>query len=93
MDASTLLDMWRSALEAAAAVGAPFMLAALAVGLLASLVQAATQMNENILSFVPKLIVVGLVMSLAGNALFDRINQYTTTSIRMIEKIGQEDRL
>ena len=89
MDTSTLLDMWRSALEAAASIGAPFLLAALLVGLIASLIQAATQMNENILSFVPKLIAVGLVMSLGGNWLFDRINHYTANSIRMIEKMDR----
>ena len=92
MDTSSLLDLWRGALETAAAIGAPFLLSTLAVGLMASLVQAATQMNENILSFVPKLIAVGLVLTLSGHLLFDRINQYTTGTMEMVEEMGREGR-
>ncbi len=89
MNSGQLLDLWRDGLMTAAAVSAPFLLAALAVGLLASLLQAATQMQENILSFVPKLIAVGLVLLVAGGWLIDRVGGYTTRSIESIVTIGK----
>ncbi|KAG9573016.1 hypothetical protein KCV01_g18833, partial [Aureobasidium melanogenum] len=47
-------------------VGAPLLLTALAVGLLIGMVQAATQINEQTLSFIPKLIAMSLVMIITG---------------------------
>lgn len=77
MDSVSLLDLWRGAIATTGAVAAPFLLAALAVGLLTSLIQAATQMQENVLSFVPKLIAVGLVLALAGPWVMGRMTRYT----------------
>lgn len=77
----TVFDLWRQGLESAAVVAAPFLLGALAVGLITSLIQAATQIQENVLSFVPKLIAVGLVLALGGNLLLDRLSRYAATSI------------
>ena len=48
-------------------LSAPALLTALAVGLLVSLFQAVTQLNESTLSFVPKVIAIGVVMVMAGS--------------------------
>ncbi|MBI3381738.1 MAG: flagellar biosynthesis protein FliQ [Aquabacterium sp.] len=48
----------------------------LAVGLLVSLFQAATQINEQTLSFLPRLLVTLLVMSLMGNWLFTALMDF-----------------
>lgn len=48
-------------------LSAPALLTALVVGLLVSLVQAVTQLNESTLSFVPKIIAIGAVMMMAGS--------------------------
>ena len=48
-------------------VSAPLLLAALATGLLVSIFQAATQINEMTLSFIPKLLAMLLVLVLGGN--------------------------
>ena len=79
--APSVLDLWQSGLVTAAQVAGPFLVAALAVGLLTSLIQAATQLQENILSFVPKLIAVGLVMVMSGHLLLDKLQTYTRTTI------------
>ncbi|MFT4063131.1 flagellar biosynthesis protein FliQ [Paraburkholderia sp.] len=47
-------------------LAAPLLLVALAVGLLVSLFQAATQINENTLSFIPKLLAIAATMVIAG---------------------------
>ena len=47
-------------------LGAPPLLAALTIGLVISLVQAVTQINEATLAFVPKVLVIGAVLTLLG---------------------------
>jgi flagellar biosynthetic protein FliQ len=60
------MDIGRQALEVALLVSAPLFIAALVTGLIISIFQAATQINEATLSFVPKLIVIFLTLILAG---------------------------
>ncbi len=59
-------ELARDALWLTLTVAAPVLLAALAVAFVISLFQATTQILEPTLSFVPKLIVVGLVLALLG---------------------------
>ncbi len=92
MDIGNLTDLWRDAMTTAAVVGAPFLLVALAVGLFMSLLQAATQIQENILAFVPKIIAIGLVMALAGSWIVDRMARYTTSAFEKTVDIGRGER-
>ena len=64
MDQNTLIDIGNQAMLLIVYMAAPLLLAALAVGLLISIFQAATQIQEQTLSFIPKLIalVVSLVL-------------------------------
>lgn len=66
MTPTTVVEIGRQALEVALMVSAPLFIAALAVGLIVSIFQAATQINEATLSFVPKLIAIFLTLILAG---------------------------
>lgn len=66
MTPETVMTIGRQAIELTIMVSAPMLLAALATGLLVSIFQAATQINEMTLSFIPKLVVMFLVMVLAG---------------------------
>jgi flagellar biosynthetic protein FliQ len=67
----------QQALWATMLLAAPPLLAALAVGLLVGMFQAATQINEMTMSFVPKLIVLALVLVLAGAWMLGVIVDYT----------------
>ena len=66
MTPQTIVTLGQRALELTLLVSAPLLLAALAVGLLVSIFQAATQINEMTLSFIPKLIAIFVVMVAAG---------------------------
>lgn len=66
MTPTTVVDLGRQALELTLLVSAPLFIAALATGLLVSIFQAATQINEQTLSFVPKLIATFITLVLAG---------------------------
>lgn len=65
------------ALETMMLVSAPMLLAALITGLIISIFQAATQINEMTLTFIPKLLVMFLVMVLAGPWMVTMMMDYT----------------
>lgn len=66
MNSTSVLTLIEQALEVGVLVAGPLLLSALATGLLVSLFQAATQINEMTLSFIPKLLVLVLVLILGG---------------------------
>lgn len=59
-------------------VAAPLLLSTLAVGLVVSIVQAVTQINEATLTFIPKMLVVGIVLLLVGPWMLDLLTHFTT---------------
>lgn len=77
MSTSSLLDLWRQAIGTLVAVAAPFLIVCLAVGLAVAIVQTATQLQESILAFVPKLAAAILVIALAGHWMLDKLGAFT----------------
>jgi flagellar biosynthetic protein FliQ len=76
MTPTTVIEIGRQAIEVAILVSAPLFIAALATGLLVSIFQAATQINEATLSFVPKLIVVFITLVVAGPWMITLLTDY-----------------
>lgn len=72
-----VLNMARQAMQVAMMIGAPMLLVSLVVGLLVAVFQAATQLNEQTLSFIPKLLAVATTMILAGPWVLGVIVDYT----------------
>jgi flagellar biosynthetic protein FliQ len=66
MTPESVMTMGRTAMEITLMVSAPLLLVALIVGLVISIFQAATQINEATLSFIPKLVAVFIALVLAG---------------------------
>lgn len=66
MTPTAVIDLGRQAIEVTLLISAPLFLAALVTGLVISIFQAATQINEMTLSFVPKLIAIFVTLVLAG---------------------------
>ena len=69
MEPAELTHLTTEALYLALILSGPALLTSLVVGLSLGLVQAVTQVQEQTLSFVPKLVAVGLVLALTGGAL------------------------
>jgi flagellar biosynthetic protein FliQ len=65
-------------------VAMPFLAAGLVVGLLVSIFQAATQIQEATLSFIPKIIVTGAVLVIGGPWMLDQMIVYTQELYRSI---------
>ena len=80
------LEIGRDAMTVTALLAAPLLLSALVVGLLVGMFQAATQINEMTLTFVPKLGVIGLVIFIAGPSLLQTLMTFT---IRLIERVPE----
>lgn len=72
-----VLTLGRDALQLTLVISAPLLLVALAVGLLVSIFQAATQINESTLSFIPKLVAVFVTLVLAGSWMLTQLTDYT----------------
>lgn len=79
MTEETVLQLGQEALKTTALVAAPLLGSALVIGLVVSIFQAITQINEATLTFVPKMIVIGLVIVLAGPWMVDVITIYTAS--------------
>lgn len=78
MDADYFVNVAQQALWVLALASAPILIPALAVGILFGMIQAATSINEATLSFVPKLIVVGLALALFGGSIMMLLVDFTT---------------
>lgn len=76
MTPDTVITLARQAVELTLLVSAPLLLTALAVGLLVSVFQAATQINEMTLSFIPKLLAMLVVLVVAGPWMITVLTDY-----------------
>ena len=81
MDTQQAIDLGREALWTMLIIGSPVLVAGLVVGLLVGLFQALTQIQEQSVAFVPKIIVMFLVLSVSLPWLISRMLQYTTEVI------------
>lgn len=66
MTSQSVLSIGQQALEVALLISAPMLLTALVVGLVVSVLQAATQINEMTLSFIPKLVAMFVALVITG---------------------------
>ena len=76
MNPTTVINIGREALEITLLISAPLFAAALVTGLLISIFQAATQINEATLSFVPKLLMIFVTLIVAGPWMLTLITDY-----------------
>ncbi|MGE9549792.1 flagellar biosynthesis protein FliQ [Erwinia amylovora] len=79
MTPESVMVIGHDAMQIALALAAPLLLAALVSGLLISLLQAATQINEQTLSFIPKILAVVTTIVVAGPWMLNLILDYMRT--------------
>jgi flagellar biosynthetic protein FliQ len=77
MTTGDVISLLQRTLYTMLAVGGPIVLATMAVGLVISIVQAATQVNEATLTFVPKLAVVAAILMIAGPGMLQQLVDFT----------------
>ena len=84
MTPETVLTVAQQALTVATLLAAPLLLGALATGLIIGVLQAATQINEMTLSFIPKLLALVLTLAVAGPWMLQEITAFTRQLILSI---------
>ncbi len=67
----------------------PMLIPALVVGLIVAILQASTSIQEQTLTFVPKIIVILGMLALLGGWMFTTLGQYTTELFRMIPEMAR----
>ncbi len=77
MDSAGVVDLARQALWMTMLISSPLLGVGLAVGLIVGIFQAATSINEQTLSFIPKVVCIGITMSLAGSWMINTMVDYT----------------
>ncbi len=82
MTPEMIMDLAYQGMRVTLSLAAPLLLTALAIGLLVSLFQAATQINEMTLSFIPKILGVFVVLIFAGPMLMQLITDFTRELFR-----------
>jgi len=90
MNEDVVVKLGQEAIKVTVMLSAPMLLSALIVGLLVSIFQALTQINESTLTFIPKMIVVGVVFFIAGPWMIDVITHYTVNLFENISTIVRE---
>ena len=78
MTVEVVVNMIREALWMVVSCSAPMLLVSLIVGLIVSIFQTVTSIQEQTLTFVPKILAIFLVLVLCGSWIFGNLNQYTT---------------
>jgi flagellar biosynthetic protein FliQ len=89
VEASLVIELVFQALWMALFLSGPILLGLLIVGLIISILQAATQLNETTVAFVPKIIVLAVVILMAGPSLLGLFSDYVREIILRIPTLMQ----
>lgn len=87
MTPETVITIGQGAVEIVLILISILLMPALAVGLIVSMFQAATQINEQTLSFIPKLFIIFFILIMAGNWMLGLLVNYTVTLYETIPSL------
>ena len=76
MDQNQVIDILRQGIWVAIEIGGPMLIVSMAVGILVAIFRAATQIHEQTLSFVPKLILIIVFLLVGGNWMLTTLQEY-----------------
>lgn len=88
MTVSQIMQVMQAALLASMKIAAPVLIISMLVGLVISILQAATQIHEQTLTFVPKLITIAVVLLLLGPWMLETLDDFTKYIFQMIVKLN-----
>ncbi len=85
MNEDMIINLSTSSLKTIALVSSPMLIGALVIGIIVSVFQAITQINEATLTFIPKMVIVTLIIILAGPWMLDTLKGFT---VEIFESVG-----
>lgn len=80
-----VLDLMYEVFVLAVQLGGPVLVISMLVGVLISIIQAATQIHEQTITFVPKLLVIGIILVLTGGNMLETLQDFTVRIFQMIQ--------
>ncbi|HUX42255.1 MAG TPA: flagellar biosynthesis protein FliQ [Rectinemataceae bacterium] len=89
MSVGDAINIMRGGIIETMMLSAPMLLVAMVVGLVVSIFQATTSIQEQTLTFVPKIVAIMLVLALLGGWMFNSLAQYTKSLFAMIPSMAQ----
>ncbi len=84
MDVSTIMEVFQQALLVALKISGPILILSMAVGLIISVFQAATQIHEQTLTFVPKLLLIAIAFLVLGSWMTETLLEFFRFIFEMI---------
>lgn len=87
MNEDMILSLGIGTIKTIALVASPMLLGALVTGLIVSVFQAITQINEATLSFIPKMLIVALIVVIAGPWMLDTMKGFTVEIFQSVDQI------
>ena len=87
MNIEAAIELFQITITHALMLVAPVLLTAMSVGLVVSLVQAVTSLQEQTLSFVPKLVAVGVVMLISASWLMRTMMEFTSSVVQRFPEV------
>lgn len=85
MQVNQIIDVFRDGIGVAIRLGAPILLLCMLVGIVVALLQAVTQIHEQAIGFVLKLIVVLMVLAMGGSWMIESLQEYTYTLFELMK--------
>ena len=89
MSPQTVIHIGRQAVQTVLMTSAPMLIAALVIGLIISIFQAATQINEQTMTFIPKIVAVFVTLLIFGPWIMEVLITFTTGIITQIATVGR----
>ncbi len=89
MNIEQAIDILRGLITTVLMIIAPILIVAVVVGLVVSIIQSATSIQEQTLSFVPKLIAVALVLVLVSPWMLRNLMQFTTSHLARMAEVAR----
>lgn len=80
-----VLDLMYEVFVLAVQLGGPVLVISMLVGVLISIIQAATQIHEQTITFVPKLLVIGIILVFTGGNMLETLQDFTIRIFQMIQ--------
>jgi len=89
MNPAELVKLGREALVMVLLLGGPVLVTSLVVGTIVALLQAVTQVHEQTITFLPKLVLVGIVMAASAGWMLELTVAYTTRTFNYIPSLSE----
>ncbi len=89
MDEGMIIEAFNESIRLILLLSTPLLLGSLIVGLLISIFQATTQIQEQTLTYVPKILLIFFMLMLIGPWMLTQLNEYTLFIFNMIDKVAQ----